>query len=100
MMQFAAHALGHRGIVKSPIHLGDDEDFGFAKIQNIEQLALPKYRHHRIEDGTDLAASQRRDNKLPPIGQLNRHYVARPNSQSVYRTCSTVNQTSQLPLSH
>src|ERR1700687_5063908 len=99
MMQFAAQSLGHRGIVKTPIHLGDNEDLGFAEIQDIEQLALPKNRHHWIEDGTNLAASQRRDNKLPPIGQLNCHDVARTNSQSAQGTGSTVNQISQLPVS-
>src|ERR1700694_4484897 len=83
MMQFAAHALGHRGIVKSPIYLGDNEDLGFAEIQNIEQLALAKYRHYGIENGANLAASQRRDYKLPPIRQLDCHHVARADSQSV-----------------
>ena len=96
MIKIATHTCGHRGIVKSPIHLGDDEDFGLAEIQDIEQLALSKNRHHGIEDGANLAAGQRRDNKLPPIGQLNGHDVAWANSQPAQGTGSTINQTSQL----
>src|SRR5258708_1092619 len=99
MIKIATHTCGHRGIVKSPIHLGDDEDFGLAEIQDIEQLALSKNRHYGMEDGATLAADQRRDNKLPPIGHLNGHDVAWANSQPAQGTGSTINQISQLSVS-
>ena len=73
--KLAAHALGHRRIVKPPIHLGDDENLGFAKIQDVEQLPFPQDRHDGVHDGADLAAGECRNDKFPPIRQLNRDYV-------------------------
>src|ERR1700738_683114 len=96
MIKIATHTCGHRGIVKSPINLGDDEDFGLAEIQDVEQLALSKNRLRVIEDGYTHAAGKRNDSKLPPSGQLNGNDVAWANSQPAQGNGSTVNQISQL----
>ena len=93
-----AHAIGHRRIVKTPICLRNDENLGFAKIQDVEQLSFAQDRHHGIHDRADLAAGKGRNDEFPPVRQLNRDHIAWADSELAQRARGALSQAFQLAI--
>ena len=60
----------HPWIVEFAILPRYDEELAFSKAKHEFDLALAKDRHHRIDDGADAPARERKSRELPPVGKL------------------------------
>ena len=66
----AAHTLGHGLVVEASKGLRNDQHLGFAEADHVGDFAFPENDDHRVSSGADARTRQRRDYKLPPVGQL------------------------------